>query len=787
MTPLILSLLFVVIVAFSALMGFVRGFSKTIIRLITFVLAIVLTFAFSGTVTSLVCENVKINGLTIGENILAALTNNNEMLAGIIESAPLLEEAIIVLPEFLIGIVMFIAMFLVLNLISWVLYLIFGKTIVNVLFNGGSGSIGQRFAGLGIGVVTGVLAFAMLMAPMFGFFSVLPEKSALDQVVNTLEEQKVVDAPTAEIIKGELTVLESPVYTVSTALGVTPMGKSYLKSVSKIECEGEVTYLTDEFTSLFAVVETAIEGELLTAIKNSANDQKALYVALSNEAFMQELISDMFNSKLLRAAIPEVTAIAIEATARMLGVPENKQAVYDNMMSDIADIIKESDVDFDAIHAYEEANNVTYADVMYADEQNTLMTEEEYKKEIEKLNKLEDKIAKVVDKSVAGGSKAVATGIAKGFVKGVKEQARVNGAASLKEFVPEAVQQNMAAINAADIYVEGESADAIASMLGKIQNPETFETDLATIETVAISIRECITEAVKDDNKTTETANTLACVVSNFAGAVSSATDANGKIDPLKLDFEKVGNAVSALQGSTLNDVGSTVLDIVVSGDLGDNDMISSAVGGIKKAYNEGKPVSETVKSAGDAIKLVDAMNKADGEKTEDFETAFKNLVEGLTETTMGILPDILKKDVLVSFGIPEEHTSASYDVIETLLNELMKLQGTDNYDNEVNAVLALYDFATGDMSNVKEEDIPKLTGYAIDSTAIYNTLNSVSTSNPFGIKVENEGDRNTIAEYLDKYYAIDMEEEADKQRVYNVYAAIARVIGVENNVSYMK
>ena len=116
-----------------------------------------------------------------------------------------------------------------------------------------------------------------------------------------------------------------------------------------------------------------------------------------------------------------------------------------------------------------------------------------------------------------------------------------------------------------------------------------------------------------------------------------------------------------------------------------------------------------------------------------------------------------------------------------------MKLQGTDNYDNEVNAVLALYDFATGDMSNVKEEDIPKLTGYAIDSTAIYNTLNSVSTSNPFGIKVENEGDRNTIAEYLDKYYSIDMEEEADKQRVYNVYAAIARVIGVENNVSYMK
>ena len=44
MTPLILTLLFVLIVAISALVGFVRGLNKSVIRIMTLVLAIILTF-----------------------------------------------------------------------------------------------------------------------------------------------------------------------------------------------------------------------------------------------------------------------------------------------------------------------------------------------------------------------------------------------------------------------------------------------------------------------------------------------------------------------------------------------------------------------------------------------------------------------------------------------------------------------------------------------------------------------------------------------------------------------
>ena len=89
MTPLILSLVFVVIVAFSALVGFARGFSKTVVRLITLAIAIVATFILSGVITNVIAEKVMIEGLTLGELVLSSI-KGEEMIDGILASAPLL-------------------------------------------------------------------------------------------------------------------------------------------------------------------------------------------------------------------------------------------------------------------------------------------------------------------------------------------------------------------------------------------------------------------------------------------------------------------------------------------------------------------------------------------------------------------------------------------------------------------------------------------------------------------------------------------------------------------------
>jgi hypothetical protein len=215
--------------------------------------------------------------------------------------------------------------------------------------------------------------------------------------------------------------------------------------------------------------------------------------------------------------------------------------------------------------------------------------------------------------------------------------------------------------------------------------------------------------------------------------------------------------------------------------------MISSAVGGIKDAYNEGKPIADTVKTTGDFIKVVDAMNKSEGDNTENLANSFESLVKGLKESTIDLLSDIITDEVMISMGVPEEHAGAAFSVLETLLRELVKLQGAADYDNEVNAVLSIYKIATSGVDKIKTEDIPELAKYAIDSDAIFNTLNSISTSNPFGIDIKTPETREDIANAIEENYAKSLETETDKQRVYDVYMSVTKLLGLEVEVELTK
>jgi len=148
MTSLALTLLFVVIVVFSALVGFVRGFSKTVIRLITFALAVVATFFVSGAITNTIAEMAIIEGKTVGQFVLESLSQE-EMMARILASAPLLEEAILTAPSFLIGFVAFPVCFILLSFVSWILFLILSRPLRKLFFGEGKKAkvgIAKRFA-----------------------------------------------------------------------------------------------------------------------------------------------------------------------------------------------------------------------------------------------------------------------------------------------------------------------------------------------------------------------------------------------------------------------------------------------------------------------------------------------------------------------------------------------------------------------------------------------------------------------------------------------------------------
>ena len=79
--------------------------------------------------------------------------------------------------------------------------------------------------------------------------------------------------------------------------------------------------------------------------------------------------------------------------------------------------------------------------------------------------------------------------------------------------------------------------------------------------------------------------------MSDFAAAVASATDEEGNLDATKMDFEKIASAVTSLQNSPLKDLGGAVLDIVASGDLGGNTLISDALNAVKEGYENGEDI----------------------------------------------------------------------------------------------------------------------------------------------------------------------------------------------------
>ena len=87
MASLILTALFAVTVLISAIYGLIRGLNKSVIRLITIVVAAALTFLVAGPITTAIVENITIEGQTLGEMILGGV-NQMDMVGPMLETMP---------------------------------------------------------------------------------------------------------------------------------------------------------------------------------------------------------------------------------------------------------------------------------------------------------------------------------------------------------------------------------------------------------------------------------------------------------------------------------------------------------------------------------------------------------------------------------------------------------------------------------------------------------------------------------------------------------------------------
>lgn len=778
MATLGLVVLFAVFVAISALFGLVRGLNKAVIRLITLVLAVILTFVIAGPITTQIAQSVKIDGLTLGEMIAETL-GSTDMFYDIFEAVPLVQELVEAVPAFVISIVVFPVVFLVLKFITWIVFLCVQKPLRKLVFKDNCNKeeaamapkgvrVGKRLGGLGVGIVTGVVIFGMVLTPVFGVLGMLPAQKSVEKALDTMVYQELMSASDAEMIGSVYAVTDSALINFYELVGVASAGRAYLNSAAAIEADGQTIGLADELALLLGSVQTAADLGLLDAL--AADDMPALYAFLADKTRMEPLVQELFQSKILYVAVPEVMVVAMEFVANKMNVPSSKEAVYRNMMDEIALAVQAADVDYAAIAAYEKANGITARSA--AD-----ITAEEYEEEVQLLLDLTNTISSILNHAVSGDNTVFTDSVAAHIVNEVKTQAAENGQESLEGFDGSSVQNVISGIDSTAIDAGEGDADAL---LEQLTDEEKFETDVATLETLRQDIRETVKNALADEEKAAETASTLANVVSDLVGAVSAATDEEGSMDASKLDFDKIASAVTTLQNSTLKDVGSSLLDMVAASDLGDNGMVSDMLGAVKEGYDNGEDIGGTINTAGALIGLGSAMSGNGEENQEAMVSSLTSLINNLNDFTIGLLPSILSADTISSMGVSAEYIETTYAVIEDLLKELMKLKGAEDYDKEVNAILSLYNIITTGVEQFTKDDVAELADYAVESDAIFNTLVNISTPNPFGIQFGDEAARADLVKAIEEYYA----QSSQTQREHDIYNAIATLLGLDAEVN---
>lgn len=770
MANLILWALFALVVVINAIFGVVRGLNKSVVRIMLVALAVILTFLIAGPVTTAIANSITVEGQSLGELILSSVNADGSMDM-IFNAAPLVRELILVAPAFAISLVVFPVVFGVIKFLTWIAFLFAQKPLRKLIFKENRTKaeykelpkkmrLISRFSGLGVGVVTGMIIFGMIFTPLFGVFSMLPSANAMNNVVDSMVESDAMTAEDAEMLQEIYGVTDNSLVHFYGFFGT---GKAYINSVTRVELDGVKTSLGNELGTLLDMVQLAMQSGLLSG----SDDPNAIYALLADPEALNDLMQGMFQSEIMRAAVPDIMAMAMQGIAEGMNMPADKNAVYDNMMQEVAQAVKDAGIDYAALKAYEDATASAFSLRPLAAKAGSdkLMTQAEYEAEVQKLVDLAKTISKVLNNALSGDNVEFTDSVAAHIVTEVKVQAGENGMA-IDGFDAAGVQAAISGIDTTEVD---------SALLAQLTDKEKFETDIATADTLAAAIRESVRAAVADGTKASETASTLASVVSDFAGAVMAATDAEGNFDITKVDFTRIGNAVTKLQNSPLKALGSCVLDMVASADSGG--LLGNVMTAVKDGYEKGEDIGGTIGAAGALVSLGSAMG---GENNQEaMVNSLTDLIRNLNEFTITLLPTIFSADTVASMGIPAEFADTTYNVIETLLTELMALKGADDYENEVNAIVSLYNLATRGMENFTEDNIADLFGYAAASDAIYNTLVGVSGSNPFGIEIEDAAARNELADSIEEVYASTGKTEKDR----SIAKAIAALLGVDKEL----
>lgn len=323
---LILDVLVLIILAICLLGGLIRGFKKSLRKLIALAIPTICLFIFLGPITNAVMEKEvdlgKINNIVdiIPEEYTEETYSINGALTMVVsnyiypDDASLQEESEVkelasAISTMVIKIVVyFLCLFLV-----WIASLIIGL-ILRIFF--GKEKRGAKLLGLALGAANFAIAFVLLLLPLFGTLSLT--SSILHDVASYQPENQEEGLPLDQVIyyadSYEETITKK--YILNTATKVLCTNKSlscdaqFVAGGLSFEVHGEKVKLLDEYLSIKDAIPSIIK---VVNVVNELNSEEVKIVKLSNftDDDIENISSILKDSKLIRVIIPAILEYSV--------------------------------------------------------------------------------------------------------------------------------------------------------------------------------------------------------------------------------------------------------------------------------------------------------------------------------------------------------------------------------------------------------------------------------------------------------------------------------------------
>lgn len=702
--PTIIISMFLAFAIFGFVVGWIRGFSKALMRFIMVLIVSVIVFFVVPPITkALLTLDISNFNIIIGEvhvitvqDLITDLLRNIPIVEDLIEASPTLESVIELMPQLILNVILFIVAFFVFKWISMIFYWIFGAIFFSKKKMAGKDK--HNFIGAVIGAIQGILVVIVFLVPFYGVVETI--KPFIN--VATQEQQ----------VEGEVQTFNPEVYYADAQEGES---EDKLAEVAK-----EVKKYTDAFDNNWVSKVFKFTGV------------RKLTVAMFDNLTTVENKTLKFNLR------QEVKNLA-EAYPYIANIQENGLDIEDNEcikdIQDMLDGLYESPVMSGIVkEIVPEVADRWYKGLTFC--------------EISKPELEDPAMQKLFDLVLLNLSTSSGDTVKNDVDTSLELVMLVNDATLLKTLTDGG--------DIMDVLRKPENEDLISRIIGKALESDTLKAVLPEVFNVAMnSVYDAlgidadtiddITISSGDVNWDTETPllQTIFNNVFNIYDQID-AGKAQGKDALESLDFGLLGETFDSLRTSQLlSDSSLKIMQELLSSEEIVGEGNSTTLTEFKNILTEMwypkenepfEPLEPTFISLGKALKLAKTMQST----TEDFNVDDLGdvLTDFATNTEMkGIVEEVIKEDNLKEFGLDDKTAGLVNETISSVL-ELPEEQ----LEQEIEAVKEVFNVANKVLNvdttenpeakaEVSTEESAALVGALANSTEVLDKITAENSA----------------------------------------------------------